>query len=143
MTTTGFEPAKHYAPELESGPFDRSGTLSWATNMCPHPPPPPQTPGETRTRNLWIRSPTRYPIAPRGQLIFKVHHHSFECAKFSQLMKSTHPPPSSGTGTRTRESCVKSKYDNHLHHTGKRFLQCPTTLICSRRYCSFLESNQG
>ena len=22
----GFEPAKHFAPELKSGPFDRSGT---------------------------------------------------------------------------------------------------------------------
>ena len=25
---------------------------------------------------------------------------------------------SSGTGTRTQVSCVKGKYDNHLHHTG-------------------------
>ena len=28
MTAVGFEPTKHYAQELKSCPFDRSGTLS-------------------------------------------------------------------------------------------------------------------
>ena len=41
---TGFEPAKHNASDLESDPFDRSGTL-------------PGNNDGARTRDLWLIRP--------------------------------------------------------------------------------------
>ena len=68
MIAVGFEPTKHIARDLESLPFDRSGTLplivkivyqrlfiSDKITLC-----------GTRTHNLQIRSLTRYPVAPIG-----------------------------------------------------------------------------
>ena len=49
----GFEPTKHIASDLKSLPFDRSGTL-------------PSIHDGIWTRNLQIRSLTRYPIALHG-----------------------------------------------------------------------------
>ena len=54
LYTEGFEPTKHIALDLESNPFDRSGIL-------------PGIHDGIRTRNLQIRSLTRYPVAPHGQ----------------------------------------------------------------------------
>ena len=66
MIAVGFEPTKHIARDLESLPFDRSGTLSNAQvfnylnyTLC-----------GTRTHNLQIRSLTRYPVAPIGLIAF-------------------------------------------------------------------------
>ena len=61
LYVVGFEPTKHNALELESNPFDRSGirTHKIIKNIIIH--------DGIRTRNLEIRSLTRYPIAPHGQ----------------------------------------------------------------------------
>ena len=64
MVAVGFEPTKHIARDLESLPFDRSGTL-------PINPKDLFTLCGTRTHNLQIRSLTRYPVAPIG---FKFLH---------------------------------------------------------------------
>ena len=44
VVMTGFEPAKHNASDLESDPFDRSGTL-------------PGNNDGARTRDLWLIRP--------------------------------------------------------------------------------------
>ena len=67
MIAVGFEPTKHIARDLESLPFDRSGTLPFTRSnftkdnytLC-----------GTRTHNLQIRSLTRYPVAPIGLIAF-------------------------------------------------------------------------
>ena len=68
MTAAGFEPAKLDAQDLKSCPVDRLGTLSkcslkgrlfcFLKEHFIH--------DGNRTRNLQIRSLTRYPIAPHG-----------------------------------------------------------------------------
>ena len=49
------------------------------------------------------------------------------CALINRGTKATHAVYSSGTGTRTRVSCVKGKYASHLHHTGSSFRHRPKT----------------
>ena len=67
----GFEPTKHNASELESDPFDRSGICTYLIYKIKmifkfiH--------DGIRTRNLQIRSLTRYPIAPHGLLINEIY----------------------------------------------------------------------
>ena len=73
MIAVGFEPTKHDARELESLPFDRSGTLPiyqrsiifGNSTLC-----------GTRTHNPQIRSLMRYPVAPIG---LKFLHHGDLC----------------------------------------------------------------
>ena len=72
----GFEPTRIAPPELESGALDRSAKLSSVTVVCTvlveqcviitQKNNKSNTPGRTRTCNLWIRSPTRYPLRHEG-----------------------------------------------------------------------------
>ena len=56
MVTVGFEPTKHDALDLKSSPVDQA----WVRYHCIH--------DGIRTRNLQIRSLTRYPVAPHGPM---------------------------------------------------------------------------
>ena len=56
MVAVGFDPTKRIANDLESLPFDQTR----APYLCIH--------DGIRTRNLQIRSLTRYPVAPHGQV---------------------------------------------------------------------------
>ena len=56
MVTVGFEPTKHNAHDLKSGPVDQA----WVRYQYIH--------DGIRTRNLQIRSLTRYPVAPHGPM---------------------------------------------------------------------------
>ena len=56
VVTVGFEPTKHDALDLKSSPVDQT----WVRYQYIH--------DGIRTRNLQIRSLTRYPVAPHGQL---------------------------------------------------------------------------
>ena len=56
MVTVGFEPTKHDALDLKSSPVDQA----WVRYQYIH--------DGIRTRNLQIRSLTRYPIAPHGPM---------------------------------------------------------------------------
>ena len=79
MTAVGFEPTRIAPPELESGALDRSAKLSSVTVVCTvlveqcviitQKNNKSNTPGRTRTCNLWIRSPTRYPLRHEGPLV--------------------------------------------------------------------------
>ena len=53
----GFEPTKHDALDLKSSPVDQA----WVRYQYIH--------DGIRTRNLQIRSLTRYPIAPLEQMV--------------------------------------------------------------------------
>ena len=64
MTTAGFEPAKRDAQDLKSRPFDQT----WVRCLLPSIKKDFIHDG-IRTRNLQIRSLTRYPIAPHGQVL--------------------------------------------------------------------------
>ena len=55
VVTVGFEPTKRDALDLKSSPVDQA----WVRYQCIH--------DGIRTRNLQIRSLTRYPVAPHGQ----------------------------------------------------------------------------
>ena len=73
MYVVGFEPTKHNALELESNPFDRSGIRTHKfikKNISIH--------DGIRTRNLEIRSLTRYPIAPHRQILVEENRRT-EC----------------------------------------------------------------
>ena len=58
----GIRTHEAYASDLESLPFDRSGTLPLTIKVF--------TLCGTRTHNLQIRSLTRYPVAPIGLCCF-------------------------------------------------------------------------
>ena len=111
MVTVGFEPTKHDALDLKSSPVDQA----WVRYQYIH--------DGIRTRNLQIRSLTRYPVAPHGQ----VYGVGFEPTKpygtsalnwtgsFNHL--DTHTEVSPGFEPGSLDS--KSKVLTRLHHETK------------------------
>ena len=75
MVAEGFEPSKRDASDLKSLPFDQTRERY----QCIH--------DGDRTRNLQIRSLTRYPVAPHGL----VHGVGFEPTKHKACDLESHP----------------------------------------------------